>query len=497
MAAVMQNRYNRREFIATAAKAAVASAAAISAPVLLLGSRAGGPPNVVFIICDQMRGDALSCLGHPNARTPNLDRMAAAGTLFTNFFTNNPVCAPSRVSMFSGLWPHQHGKLTNKSGKSIESLEGSLLGYFRGLGYRVGWVGKNHTYARECLGQLDLWRDRAREPFRAYSKFVPPYWHSDTFWPDDQCHPQLNTADAIEFMGSARAGEPFFLHLSYFDPHPPYMASSEYSSRYCSKDMQIPPFVPPEKISERLAEHCRALHYDRIGDTDLTETMRYYYASIQWGVDSQVGRILQTLEKKGLAENTIVLFTSDHGDFMGEHRMVRKAMFHYDALLHVPLIWYAPGRVPAGARVKNLTQGIDLFPTLVDLTGGRIAREFPGRSLKPFLEGGSRREDDFAVIASAAYSDLPPDYFDHPEPAYNPDSDVPFHTRVEQLTWKAENRTAMARTNDWKLILNETRPPELYHMAGGWIERENVAGKREHRKVRQSLEQKIRQVWRW
>jgi len=102
-----------------------------------------------------------------------------------------------------------------------------------------------------------------------------------------------------------------------------------------------------------------------------------------------------------------------------------------------------------------------------------------------------------AGVASAAYSDLPPDYFDHPEPAYNPDSDVPFHTRVEQLTWKAENRTAMARTNDWKLILNESRPPELYRVAGGWIERENIAGKREHQQVRRSLEQKIRQVWRW
>ncbi len=94
-------------------------------------------------------------------------------------------------------------------------------------------------------------------------------------------------------------------------------------------------------------------------------------------------------------------------------------------------------------------------------------------------------------------SDQPPDYFDHPAPAYNPDSDVPFHTRVERLTWKAENRTAMARTNDWKLILNESRPPELYRVAGGWIERENVASKREHRKVRQSLEQKIRDVWSW
>jgi len=217
--------------------------------------------------------------------------------------------------------PHQHGKLTNQSGKFIESLSGSMLGHFRRRGYRIGWVGKNHTYSKKVLESLDLCVIRAREPFRAYSKFVPPYWHSDTLWPEEKCHPRMNTDDAIKFINSAKKNEPFFLHISYFDPHPPYMAPSEYTSKYPSKEIVLPPFVHPEKLSARLDEQYRALHYDRIKDTDLTETMRYYYASIEWGVDYQVGRILETLRNKGLIENTIVVFTSDHGDFMGEHRM--------------------------------------------------------------------------------------------------------------------------------------------------------------------------------
>ena len=102
-----------------------------------------------------------------------------------------------------------------------------------------------------------------------------------------------------------------------------------------------------------------------------------------------------------------------------------------------------------------------------------------------------------AVFASAAYSDLPPDYFDNPEPAYDPDSDVPFHTRVENLTWKAENKTAVARTARWKLILNETRPPELYDMANGWIEKENLADRRAFKKVRRMLEARIKNIWKW
>ena len=487
----------RRDFLKKTVKASAAAFTAITAPSILKAKTADSPPNVVFIICDQMRGDALSCLGHPNAHTPNLDKLAAEGVLFENYFANNPVCQPSRVTLFSGLYPHQHGKLTNQSGKKIESLPGSMLGYFRDRGYRVGWVGKNHTYSEKVLKSLDFCEIRAREPFRAYSKFVPPYWHSDTLWPAEKCYPRMNTDDAIKFISSAKRGEPFFLHISYFDPHPPYMAPSEYTSKYCSKEMVLPPFVPPEKLSPRLAEHCQALHYDRIKDSDLTETMRYYYASIEWGVDYQVGRILQVLKKQGLIDNTIVVFTSDHGDFMGEHRMVRKGMFLYDALLHVPMIWYAPGLIKTGTRVRNLAQGVDLFPTLVDLTGGRVRAELPGRSLKPFLQGESKKEKDFTVFASAAYSDLPPNYFDDPEPAYDPDSDVPFHSRVQKYTWKAESRTVMARTREWKLILNETRPPELYKMANGWIEKENVADKPAFRNIRKVLEAKINQVWKW
>ena len=474
-----------------------AVAISLAAPGLLLGRQTDQPPNVVFILADQMRGDALSALGHPVARTPYLDRMAAEGVLVANCFTNNPVCVPSRVSFFTGLYPHQHGNLANVSRQFLNGLEHNLLGYFLDRGYRIGWVGKNHTFRREVLDVLDTTHIRAREPFRSYNRFVPPFWHSDMYWPEKQLHGHLNTEEGVTFIRQARKDEPFFLHLSYFDPHPPYMAPSSYASSYQLNKQHLPEYVPPEHLSDRLADQAKALHYDRIEDTDLTETLRYYYASIEWGVDLQVGRILQALEDRGLAENTIVIFSSDHGDFMGEHRMVRKGMFLYDALLHVPMIWYAPGRIRKGLRVENLAQGVDLFPTLIDLTGGKTPHDLPGRSLRPFLEGIKLEEEDYTIYASAAYSDLPEGYFDHPEPPLRQDSDVPFHSRVERLTWQAENRTAMARTDEWKLILNETRPPELYHMAGGWIERENVAGEREHRKVRQSLEQKIGELWRW
>ncbi len=487
----------RREFFGKSSAAALGGMLAASFPSAGRGQSADTPPNVVSIICDQMRGDALGCLGSPNARTPQLDRMASRGVLFENWFSNGPVCVPSRVSSFTGRYPHQHGNLTNKSGELIGSLEDSMLGYFRERGYKLGWIGKNHTYAKRVLDRLDVWKNRVREPFRRYNEFVPPWWHSDMYWPTEKCYATLNTTDSIEFIKNTRRDGPFFLHISYFDPHPPYFAPSEYTSRYSSEEMKIPPYVPPENLSNRLAEYQRAMHYDRIKDSDLVETMRYYYASIEWGVDYQVGRVLQALQDAGLAENTIVMFTADHGDFMGHHRMVRKGMFLYDSLLHVPMVWYAPGLIQQNHRVKNLAQGVDLFPTLVDLTGGEVPEELPGRSLKPFLQGETKEEDKFTIIASAAYSDLPENYFDHPEPLYEPKSDAPLHQRVQTLTWEAENKTAMARTRDWKLILNESHPPELYYMDGGTVEKKNVIDEPGTRQIRQELESKIQSTWSW
>ena len=434
-------------------------------------------PNIVFIIADQMRGDALGSQGHPNVHTPNLDAMADEGVLFKNFFVNNPVCAPSRMSFFTSLYPPQHGKITNTNGELIQSLDQSMFGYFKERGYRIGWFGKNHhSHAKPLMAELDTVKGRNKETFRSYNKFVPPHWHSDFPWPKEDTYAPMTTQDGIHFIQQAKEGQPFFLYLSYLDPHPPYMAPAEYTSKYCSGDMELPPFVHPSRLSPRLEEEYRLRRYDKLTEADLKETMRYYYAAIEWGVDYQVGKVLQALRDQGIMDNTIVVFSSDHGDFMGEYHMVRKGMFLYDALLHVPFIWYAPGIISKGIESEVMAQSVDLYPTLAELSGGEIPEGLSGRSLKSFLVGEKQDdEDEVAVYAFTAYNDLPKDYFDDPEPYYNPESDEPFHYRVQHLTWEGKYQTSMIRTRDWKLILSETRSPELYHMNGGWTEKENVA----------------------
>jgi|GEM_PF-899050 len=454
-------------------------------------------PNFVFIMCDQMRGDAMGCLGSPDAHTPRLDEMASKGTLFDRAFCNNPVCAPSRMSMFSGKYPHQVDRLSNIKGKTSRYLDfkGSLGDYFKQQGYTTAYIGKNHTYERLELQNYDFVSNRDREAFRAYNKFVQPSWHSNTLWPRERCHPKISTDAAVEFMSKQGGEQPFFMHISYFDPHPPYMAPADVANTYAASKMTLPEYIDPSKLSKRLSDHQKALNYDKISDAELKSTKKYYHASIEWGVDYQVGRILDSLKEQGLDKNTIVVFTSDHGDYMGEYRMVRKSMHLYDALMHVPMIWYGPGHIKEGARISNLAQCLDIYPTLADLSGGTIPSQLEGRSLKPFLDGESTEEPDYAVVATAAYSDLPENYFENPEKPYDTSSGVPFHSRVEKLTWKPEHRTAMARTKDWKLILSESQPAELYHMNGGTIERENVADDSRYAEVLKKLKAEIQSKW--
>lgn len=467
-----------------------------------LHAQQAAPPNVVLVIADQMRGDAVGALGHPDVRTPHLDALASEGVAFTHFYTNGPVCVPSRMSFFSGLYPHRHGSVSNAESTRLATADGTLLGYFRDRGYRLGWFGKdNHTYRRAVLDQtLDANTSRRREAFRAYSPAVPPHWHGHAPWPKDTLFAVRTTDDAIRFIRETPEGTPFFAVLSLFDPHPPYFAPAEIVRHYARRDLTVPDEVDPAALSPRLAAQKRALLLDRLDPAELEATMAVYYAAIEWGVDAQIGRLLQALDEAELTDDTIVVVTSEHGDFMGDFGMVRKGMFLYDALLHVPFVWRAPGRIAEGVQTDVVAQGVDLFPTLVALTGGTVPEGLPGRSLLPFLRGASETDPGHAAIAVAGYSDLPEDYFENPEPSYidpPPGVERAFHSRIYDRVTPPRHRTASARTRNWRLILSETHPPELYHVGQAGTERENLAGDPRHRAVLDTLREAIEQAGAW
>ena len=479
---------NRRTF----AKSILLSAGSVA---FHAGRAADTPPNVLFITADQMRGDCIGTTGHPNVRTPHLDRMAREGMLFRNGFASGPVCVPTRKSCFSGQHPHQHGSLTNDDGDKLP-WRGSMLEHFAKRGYRTGWVGKNHTFTGEALENLDYSDIRSREPFRAYNGYVPPHWHSAVYWPEEDCFPHVNTESAIKFIGEV-GNEPFFLHVSYFDPHPPYMAPAKYVTRYDPSDIVLRPGVEPSALGNRLGQFARAMGFQHLGREDLIEAMRYYYAQVEWGVDQPVGRLLGTLESRGLAANTIVVVTADHGDFMGDYGMVRKGMFLYDSLLHVPLLWWAPGRIATGVRTDTLAQSSDLFPTLVELTGGPHPEVASGISLADTLVQKASDSDRGEIYTSAAYNELAPGVLP-PDLAPRDEEASPRHTRVLGPTMDPVHRTKMVRSREWKFILNESERPELYRLSDATPrERENLVDSPEHSVVRRAMEQRLQAWWSW
>ncbi|MDP8246340.1 MAG: sulfatase-like hydrolase/transferase [Candidatus Hinthialibacter antarcticus] len=483
-----KQKVTRRTFVQSSAAAALS---ALPAPSVI--GAAERPPNIIFVICDQMRGDAMRCVGNRNARTPNLDRMAKDGVLFSRAFCNNPVCVPSRMATFAGRYPHQTGRLSNRPWKGKElDMPNTLGGYFLDRGYRCGWVGKNHTYEKNELEKFDTFSHRAREPFRKYSRFTPPHWHSHTLWPEDQCHPRKNTDEAVEFIKTSSKSEPFFLHVSYFDPHPPYMAPDEFVSRYDSSKLNLPETVAPGRLSKRLEDFANGFNMHELNDADLIETLKFYHAAVEWGVDYQVGRLLQTIKQQGIEQDTVVVFTSDHGDFMCDYRLVRKGIFLYDALLHVPLIWYAPGRVSKGKKANALANGIDIFPTLVDFSGGKPAEYLEGRSLRPFINGEKPSDDD-AIFTTGGYGQVQP--VNNPSSDLKDEDETPVHTRVMEQSMEPTYETRMVRTRDFKLILNEDDPAELYDLNGGVGERENLIGKSQFAPERRALEKRTDQ-WR-
>ena len=208
-----------------------------------------------------------------------------------------------------------------------------------------------------------------------------------------------------------------------------------------------------------------------------------------------VGRLINKLKQNGILDNTIIIFSSDHGDFMGEHRMVRKGIFHYDALLHVPMIWYAPGLIKKRFRVKNLAQSVDFFPTLANFLNIEISKSLPGRSLKPILEGQSRVDENHTIFASGVFGEVPGYILNNGE---IPEKlkDIPLHTRVQDGFGKLAGKpTAMIRNLNWKFIQSEGHPSELYKMDGGWIERENLAQKKEYVSLVSSFQKKIAEIW--
>ncbi len=326
-------------------------------------------PNILYIFTDQQSAPAMSCAGNPDVSTPAMDRLAAEGVRFDRSYCTFPICTPSRASMFTGRYPHQVGITWNEQSMTDEAREHGIGNVLRGAGYDCGYGGKWHIpwcapmeegHGFECVNAFD----------------------------------DVNLArDTLAFLRRDRGEQPFFFVASFDNPH-------NICEVAAGMDLAWGPVPEPARLDDcpvLPANHVPAPYEPRgavsgrKGDYTPDDWRRYlwtYYRLVE-KVDAEIGKILRGLDELGLWDDTLVIFSSDHGDMMGAHQMVQKLPL-YDECMHIPLIVRPPGGTSGRCDAEHLVcNGIDLYPTLCDYAGVTPPIALPGASLRPLVEPGT------------------------------------------------------------------------------------------------------------
>ncbi|MBM80356.1 MAG: arylsulfatase [Planctomycetaceae bacterium] len=375
-------------------------------------------PNIVFIITDQQRFDTINALGYDYIDTPNLDRLVNEGVTFTNCHISAPSCAPSRASLFTGYYPHTTGILRN-----ADAWNHSWIELLAESGYRCVNVGKMHTYPYHSpLGfheryvvenkdryleeryYFDEW-DKAlaahglvkqqREKYRerpdyneclgAFKWELPADLQSDNF--------VGNTA--TWWLNSYPNTQPLFLEIGFPGPHPPYDPTPELAEKYMQRDLPLMDVTEEEldgqpPVYKQMRQHNFEVDHDSVVHLpDPTPEQRhrqraYYMANVEM-IDTKVGEIMQALEDNGYGDNTVVIFTSDHGDCLTDHGHSQKWTM-YDTIMKMPMIVWAPGRFKGGLKIDGLCQQMDIGPAILELAGVEVPETMEARSVLPALE---------------------------------------------------------------------------------------------------------------
>lgn len=371
----------------------------------LVPSLQGARPNVLFLIADDLNCD-LECYGHPMVQSPNINALAASGLRFENAYCQYPLCGPSRASFMAGMYPDQTRIHKNaiRIREKIPNVK-TLSQHFMAHGYRAERIGKIYHYnvpadiGNDGHDDPDSWqqvfnprgRDKDDEPI--IHSLVPGKFGGTLSWlaADGEDAEQTDAIGAAEaerrLAAFAKEGTPFFLAVGMYRPHTPYVAPKAYFELYDRNRIEVPGV--PEGYLDRLpkpAQKALTRKKDQLNLPQETarEVIQAYYASITF-MDAQVGRLLQALDRLGLAGNTIVVMTSDHGYHMGEHGYWQKTTLFENAT-HVPLILRVPGRGVPGQSTASPVEMLDLYPTLASLCGLPAPERQVGQDLSSLLE---------------------------------------------------------------------------------------------------------------
>ena len=362
-------------------------------------------PNILFLFSDQFNARCFSCAGHPDVKTPNLDRIASEGVRFENAYTQNPICTPSRVSFLSGLYPSTHGYY-GLYGREPDQRLTSMFAYLKEQGYRTGALGKLHTprywIEKDCQFVYDEFIEHPKylegagyydtndnRPFTGRRNGEPstlPLEHS--------CEVVL-AKQTIRFLRNqgepADRGEddaPWFAWVSFARPHSPLTPSEPFASMYSPENITLPPSADSQAIASQPHRIRKVPHTHQPPKTEDVEKMLPAYLGLVSQVDYGVGLILDELERQGQLDNTIIVFSADHGDYAGEFGLWSKyGGISSRAITRIPMLVRLPGKPTPGRVTDEIIEAIDLFPTLCDLADVPVPDHLQGRSFVPLLSG--------------------------------------------------------------------------------------------------------------
>lgn len=381
---------------------------AIASPLAAAPTRADRP-NVLVLHVDQLRVDCLGVYGNPDIKTPNIDRLAADGVRYTNSFCSFPVCTPSRYSLLSGRYVHDHAGWDNRSTLAPEIATFPRI--FRAAGYRTKAVGKMHftptyldagfdelllaeqdgpgrwddDYHRWLMGLGLVDRNDLEDQVAEYRQRAPrEYWdrlgaivsnlpeanHSTT-WIADR---------AVETVRSWDSGRRSLLMVGFIKPHHPFDPPAPWHTMYDPQKLTILSGWTESTPQHDLKFSRGYFPNDELTESSLRRAMAYYYASISQ-IDHHVGRLTALLKEKGLYDSTLIVLTADHGEYLGHHHMLLKGNHMYDPLVKVPLVIKWPGQRDAGQVSDRLVSNIDVAPTLCRAAGLAPAAKMPGEDL--------------------------------------------------------------------------------------------------------------------
>ncbi len=445
-------------------------------------------PNILFIFSDQHRADTMGCAGHAHVKTPNLDRLAASGTRFERIYAPSPLCGPSRSALLTGRTVANCGAYDNHAHLRKDMGLPTLGTLFRDAGYVTGAFGKLHVAGETDERDLGF----SERALRIFTSTKNDYQHTiglEKFWqycsfiarykpsPESKERHDYNrknepieleenlildsmTVDrSIEFLKTHRA-DPFFLWVGLDKPHPELYAPKRFHEMYSPEDMELPEnrHFDRSRLPDTIRDNPRFPIADGRDDDEMRNGMAAYFACVSY-MDEQAGRVLDTLDELDLRDNTIVVYSTDHGENLFNHQLIQKHCFFEEAV-RVPLIVRIPGVTEEGTTRNQLASLLDLLPTFCDACGIPPPAQLDGKSLLPTLR-------DNAPLRDEVFSEY----------------------------YKGGTPERMIRTERWKYVHSEGDLHQLYDLETDPQENNNLIDDPAYAEIRKDLDARLCRDW--